>query len=125
MTEAKTTGLSASGAIVLAIALFYFLGNRPADPLPSTQQIANGIYQTKITAPCAVDRDAIASMAQAVKDRDQDAIEGLEERKQIYILKEGTRFEVAGAAPVGVAWGFVRSGRYSGENCYAFAKVVQ
>jgi hypothetical protein len=83
-----------------------------------------GMARTNTTAPCGVDRDASNNIIQALHDRDQEALEGLAERKKAYILTEGTRFEVSDSDANGTAWGFVRSGRYAGETCYILAAVL-
>lgn len=115
--------------IIPVVALCFWIAV-PKDPPPSPANstlppVPLGIHRTKISAPCAVDRTARNNMIQAIRDGDQEAIDGLVERKQAFILTEGTRFEVSSSEPGGIAWGFVRSGRYSGEDCYILGAVVR
>ena len=83
------------------------------------------IYQATTAAPCALDRTAAGNMVQALRDGDIPAIAGLVERGKVVILPEGTRFAVNSDEPNGLLWGFIRSGRNAGQDCYVVATMVQ
>lgn len=102
--------------VVGGVILYYFTsGTSKPDP----------IYQAVTAARCALNRTAAGNMVQALRDRDLEAIAGLVERKQVFILPEGTRFAVSSDEPGGLLWGFVRSGRNTGQDCYVVATMVQ
>jgi hypothetical protein len=84
----------------------------PRPPLAHT-----GIRYLTVTAPCAVDRGALGSIVTAIRERDQEAVIGLIQRDKAYSLAKGVKFDVSTDSE-GVSWGFVRSGRNIGENCY-------
>ena len=63
-------------------------------------------------------------MASAIRDGDSEALQGLLERGKILKLTEGTRFLVDSYED-GFAWGFVRSGRNVGEDCYVIAALLR
>lgn len=121
--SSRDWGLGCLGIITVAVLFIIFSQNSSTPNRTSAPPVPLGMYRTKITAPCAVDRTASNNMIQAIQDRDQEAIDGLAERKQLYILTEGTRFEASSDEPP-FLWGFVRSGRYSGETCYVLAGVM-
>ena len=72
-----------------------------------------------------MDRTAAGNMVQALRDGDIPAIAGLVERGKVVILPEGTRFAVSSDEPNGLLWGFIRSGRNAGQDCYVVATMVQ
>jgi hypothetical protein len=78
----------------------------------------SGILYTSIAAPCAVDEESAHSTIAAIRDKDMEAIDGLKERGKVLALSVGTKFEPSGSAPEGFAWGFVRSGRNVGRDCF-------
>ena len=121
------TGLKIAIPLV-ALVIWLVVPSAPKDPSAPTGHsypvAPIGMARVKVTAPCAVDRAASNNVIQAIHDSDQEAIDGMVERKQVYILTEGTRFEVSDSDANGTAWGFVRSGRYVGETCYILAAVV-
>ena len=69
-------------------------------------------------AACAPSHDDAILMVDRIQARDGDAIEGLIERGKLLQLKDGTAFEVNDYKTAGFAWGFVRSGRELGKDCY-------
>ena len=73
-------------------------------------------------APCAKSRDANSLVMRAIGENDGEALEGLLARDKIFLLTKGTRFEVSDNSEP--AWGFVRSGRNTGETCYILGGVL-
>jgi hypothetical protein len=77
----------------------------------------DGIYYTRVAVPCAIDDSARAALGRAIADNDEEAVQGLMARDKAVLLTKGTRFEVSSdEAPW--AWGFVRSGRETGRDCF-------
>ena len=82
-----------------------------------TPLMAEGIYQVAVQTPCALDRDARNAIGGAIASGDEEAILGLIERGKAVLLPKGTRFELSSDEDFW-AWGFVRSGRQVGRDCY-------
>lgn len=78
---------------------------------------ARVIRYTTVESPCAVDLSAYRNTVQAIRTQDHEALDGLLERGQILKLSRSTKFEVSDERE-GYAWGFVRSGRHIGKDCY-------
>ena len=57
-------------------------------------------------------------MLRALKEQDMEGVAGLMERGQVLALTADTRFEVSDYRTAPFAWGFVRSGRETGRDCY-------
>lgn len=83
------------------------------------------LYSSITAAPCAVDRTAAGNMAKAIRDKNISALEGLADRGKIFVLPAGTRFAASTDEPGGLLWGFVRSGRNTGQDCYVVASMVR
>lgn len=94
----------------------------PVVESPYVAPLSGPVY-VKFDAPCAKDEDANIAVARAIRDKDQEAMDGLLARDKIFILKKGTRFDVSDDKE-GFAWGFVRSGRNTGENCYILGAAL-
>src|SRR5689334_19147235 len=79
----------------------------------------------KIQSPCAVDRDTKRLVARAILDRDTEALTGLVERGKVLVLERGVRFEPVVPEKDGFVWGWVRSGRQVGRDCYMVETFLQ
>ena len=100
--------------IALAILGSLFRKGSPT-PVPAGP---TGIRYLAIDATCAPSKSAASDMLRAVREKDLEAIQGLIDRGQIFAVTAGTRFEVSDYRTAPFAWGFVRSGRETGRDCY-------
>lgn len=131
-TRIVPMNLSSIARTVVAIAgLGAICGLTTCGPLPPDKADSStvapapkptGLMYVKLNAPCAKDRDSNRDVARALRDKDQEALEGLLARGKIFSLTKGTRFEVSD--PGDFAWGFVRSGRNTGETCYILSAFL-
>ncbi len=103
-------------------ALVIYVGCDNTRDVKSEAPKPTGLMYVTVDAPCAKDRDSNVSLAQAIRDSDQAALDGLLARGKVLSLTKGTRFDVS--TNDDVAWGFIRSGRNTGETCYIFSAVL-
>ena len=94
-----------------------------APVVPPEPYRPTGLVYVATDAPCAKDRDTNATVLRAIREKDGEAVAGLLERGKIFLLTKGTRFEVSDND--GFAWGFVRSGRNTGETCYILSGALR
>jgi hypothetical protein len=121
-------------AVILAISLIpnatngvvLAPGQSPTGPVPKTAAPSSDVVirYVKMNAPCALGRSSAAAVSDAIRARDDDALQGLLERGKIVRLAAGTRFEWESSSD-GLVWGFVRSGRETGRDCYILPGLLQ
>src|SRR5258708_14602558 len=91
--SSRDWGFGCLGIITVAVLFIIFSQNQSAPP--ATPSAPLGTFHIKTTAPCAADRVASNNMIQAIGNRDQEAMDGLVARKQVFILAEVTSFEAS------------------------------
>ena len=95
-----------------------------AKPSSTSQQNDDGVkvYYLTMGFPCAVDEATLGVMAGAITSKDEEALQGLQDRGLTLWLTEGTKFQGL-PFPHGVVLGYVRSGRNIGKECYLMNDV--
>src|ERR1017187_6352515 len=102
------------------VTMIYGIVKHPAPASGVRAQPYVDIRYVAMNAPCSLERSARAMMVEAVRTGDTEALAGLIERGRLARLLAGTKFEVSDPVPddYGLVWGFVRSGREIGRDCY-------
>src|ERR1041385_7422835 len=111
----KSLILLAVAGFILALLLTRNSGSTAS--ARKTPFMAEGMYTVAVQTPCALDRDARNAIGGAIASTDEEPILGLIERGKAVLLPKGTRFELSSDEDFW-AWGFVRSGRQVGRDCY-------
>ncbi len=108
--------LIAFGGLIALMLLAQF--HKHADQITPAPYEPIGVRYLEIDSPCAPSRSDAVTMLNAVRENDSQAVQVLTEDGKIFMLAAKTRFEVSNYGTPGFAWGFVRSGRQIGRDCY-------
>lgn len=97
----------------------------PASPSAPPERPQPAIRYVSVDSLCAIDKEAKLALARAIVDGDTEAMRGLLERGKAIGLRKGTKFDDEVSQKDGFTWGWVKSGRQTGRDCYIPESVLQ